>query len=109
MSALWIFNFLLHLNWGGKATNKTAITEEGRTHCAGFVTCQTEDLQRGRGGQDYLKSTLETLAQLHGTGLHYKRAQGGREGVLERFPKIEEQIQIQVMVRCYRKDVLRIY
>ena len=70
--------------------------ERGRV-CTGFVTCQTEDLQRGRGGQDYLKSTLETLAQLHGTGLHYKRDLGGRQGVLERFPKIEEQIQIQVV------------
>ena len=81
---------------------------------AGYVTCDTKDLDKANGGEDYLRSTLETLAQvkifqntnyfrpsleilqLHGTGLHYKTQLGGRHGVLRQFPHIEEQIQIQV-------------
>ena len=38
---------------------------------------------------------LETLSQLHGTGLHFKKSLGGSKGVLERFPEIQEQIQIR--------------
>ena len=36
------------------------------------------------------------MFQLHGTGLHYKTHVGGRQGVLQKFPHIEEQIQVQV-------------
>ena len=31
---------------------------------SGYVTCETKDLRKGEGGQDYLRSTLETLAQV---------------------------------------------
>ena len=37
----------------------------------------------------------ETLSQLHGTGLYFKKSLGGNKGVLEKFPNIEEQIQIR--------------
>lgn len=60
------------------------------------MTCVTPDLKVEAGGQDYLRSTLETLAQLHGTGLAYKQHLGGNQAVLDRFPSIEEQIQIKV-------------
>merc|ERR1711892_1010703 len=66
---------------------------------SGFVTCTTKDLHVDNSGKDYIKSTLETLSQLHGTGLHFKKSLDGNKGVLERFPKIEEQIQI--------KDILK--
>merc|ERR1711892_860325 len=66
---------------------------------SGFVTCTTKDLHVDNSGKDYIKSTLETLSQLHGTGLHFKKSLGGNKGVLEQFPKIEEQIQI--------KDILK--
>ena len=36
------------------------------------------------------------MFQLHGTGLHYKTHVGGRQGVLQQFPHIEEQIQVEV-------------
>merc|ERR1712106_447644 len=65
----------------------------------GFLTCTTKDLHVDNNGKDYLKSTLETLSQLHGTGLHFKKSLDGNKGVLDRFPKIEEQIQI--------KDILK--
>ena len=65
--------------------------------CQGFLTCTTKDLHVDQNGKDYLKATLETLSQLHGTGLHFKKSLGGNKGVLERFPKIEEQIQIKVI------------
>ena len=67
--------------------------------CQGFLTCTTKDLHVDQNGKDYLKATLETLSQLHGTGLHFKKSLGGNKGVLERFPKIEEQIQIKVIIR----------
>merc|ERR1711892_637776 len=66
---------------------------------SGFVTCTTKDLHVDNSGKDYIKSTLETLSQLRGTGLHFKKSLGGNQGVLEQFPKIEEQIQI--------KDILK--
>ena len=31
---------------------------------SGYVTCETKDLRKAEGGQDYLRSTLETLAQV---------------------------------------------
>ena len=31
---------------------------------AGYVTCDTKDLDKANGGEDYLRSTLETLAQV---------------------------------------------
>merc|ERR1711892_1594243 len=57
---------------------------------SGFVTCTTKDLHVDNSGKDYIKSTLETLSQLHGTGLHFKKSLGGNKGVLEHFPKLEE-------------------
>ena len=38
---------------------------------------------------------LETLSQLHGTGLFFKNSLGGSKEVLQKFPNIEEQIQIR--------------
>ena len=55
-----------------------------------------------RAGSDNLHEFLhlpfllsETLSQLHGTGLYFKKSLGGSKGVLEKFPNIEEQIQIR--------------
>ena len=43
-----------------------------------------------------LKSCLECLAQLHGTGIAYKLHIGGADKIMEKFPKMEEQAQIKV-------------
>ena len=43
-----------------------------------------------------IKSSSCFMFQLHGTGLHYKTHVGGRQGVLQKFPHIEEQIQVEV-------------
>jgi hypothetical protein len=42
------------------------------------------------------RSTLETLAQLHGTGLAFKKSVGGNKEILKLFPDLEEHIQIKV-------------
>merc|ERR1719277_1965645 len=45
--------------------------------------------------EDHLKSLLECLAQLHGTGLAYKRKVGGSHHKLkEEFPGLEQAIQL---------------
>jgi len=44
----------------------------------------------------WCRSTLETLAQLHGTGLAFKKSVGGNKEILKLFPDLEEQIQIKV-------------
>ena len=62
----------------------------------GFETCVTQDLSIKKNGKDYLRACLETLAQLHGTGLCYKNSIGGNVGVLKTFPNIEEQVQVKV-------------
>ncbi len=46
------------------------------------------------------RSTLETLAQLHGTGLAFKKSVGGNKEILKLFPDLEEQIQIKVYYIC---------
>ena len=56
----------------------------------------TQDLSIEKNGKDYLRACLETLAQLHGTGLCYKNSIGGNAGVLKTFPNIEEQVQVKV-------------
>merc|ERR1711892_298310 len=76
----------------------------------GFLTCTTKDLHVDNNGKDYLKSTLETLSQLHGTGLHFKKSLDGNKGVLDRFPKIEEQIQIKdILKNKESRTFLRLY
>ena len=45
--------------------------------------------------EDHLKSLLECLAQLHGSGLAYKNKVGGNHQKLKaEFPGLEEQIQL---------------
>ena len=45
--------------------------------------------------EDHLKSLLECLSQLHGTGLAYKKKVGGNAHALKaEFPGLEEQIQL---------------
>lgn len=65
---------------------------------SGFETCVTQDLSIEKDGKDYLRASLETLAQLHGTGLCYKKSIGGNAGVLKNFPNIEEQVQVKVNI-----------
>ena len=58
------------------------------------------DFQAYRDGdltQETLKSCLECLAQLHGTGLAYKLHVGGTDKILQQFPNMEEQAQIKVI------------
>ena len=58
---------------------------------AGFQPYKDGDL-----GEENLKSCLECLAQLHGTGMAFKIKIGGTEEVMKRFPHMEEQAQIKV-------------
>ena len=49
----------------------------------------------------------ETLSQLHGTGLYFKKSLGGSKGVLEKFPNIEEQIQIRKFAQhIFKTDII---
>merc|ERR1712224_1045933 len=48
---------------------------------AGFAAFNTGDLD-----ESHLKSCLECLAQLHGTGLAFKQNLGGGDEVLKQFP-----------------------
>ena len=49
----------------------------------------------------------ETLSQLHGTGLYFKKSLGGSKGVLEKFPNIEEQIQIRKFAQhIFKTDMI---
>jgi hypothetical protein len=52
------------------------------------------------------RSTLETLSQLHGTGLAFKRSVGGHKEILKLFPELEEQIQIKVMMGLFKLKVI---
>jgi len=45
--------------------------------------------------EENLKSCLECLAQLHGTGIAYKLHLGGKEKLLAKFPEMEEQSQVK--------------
>ena len=58
---------------------------------AGFEPFKEGDL-----GEEKLKSSLECLAQLHGTGIAFKINIGGTEEIMKRFPDMEEQAQIKV-------------
>ena len=44
----------------------------------------------------HMKSVLECLSQLHGTGFAYKKSAGGKQRLLQEFPKLEVQIQLKV-------------
>ena len=59
---------------------------------ADFKAYQDGDLN-----EEKLKSCLECLAQLHGTGLAYKLHIGGTDKILKQFPNMEEQAQIKVI------------
>ena len=61
---------------------------------AGFEAYKDEDNLQ----EETLKSCLECLAQLHGTGLAYKLHVGGASKIMEKFPHMEEQAQIKVIV-----------
>jgi len=73
----------------------------------GFSPYQEGDL-----AEENLKSCLECLAQLHGTGLAYKHEVGGVQAVLARFPGLEEQAQIKDILdkrdtrKCVRRNFL---
>jgi len=62
--------------------------------------------------EDKLKSCLECLAQLHGTGMAFKLHQGGVDEVLALFPKMSEQAQLQDILekretrKCIRRNFL---
>jgi len=59
-----------------------------------------------------LKSCLECLAQLHGTGLAYKLHVGGIKQIMKEFPEMEEQAQIKDVLdkrdtrKCIRRNYL---
>ena len=57
----------------------------------GFSPFKDGDLK-----EDNLKSCLECLAQLHGTGIAYKLSLGGKKELLAQFPDMQEQAQIRV-------------
>ena len=57
-----------------------------------------EPYREGNLVEENLKSCLECLAQLHGTGIAFKVNIGGTEEVLRRFPDMEEQAQIKVAI-----------
>ena len=57
----------------------------------GFSPFKDGDLK-----EENLKSCLECLAQLHGTGIAYKLFLGGKKELLEEFPDMQEQAQIKV-------------
>ena len=46
----------------------------------------------------HMKSVLECLSQLHGTGFAYKKSSGGKQKLQEEFPKVEVQIQLQDLI-----------
>ena len=60
---------------------------------SGYESYKEGDLE----DETLLKSCLECLAQLHGTGIAYKLHLGGAEKIMEKFPKMEEQAQIKVV------------
>jgi hypothetical protein len=45
-----------------------------------------------------MKSVLECLSQLHGTGFAYKKSSGGKKNLLEEFPKLEVQMQLKDLI-----------
>ena len=53
----------------------------------------------------HMKSVLECLSQLHGTGFAFKKHSGGKQKILETFPKLEVQIQLQVLVDLRNRTV----
>ena len=63
---------------------------------AGYESYKDGDLE----DETLLKSCLECLAQLHGTGIAYKLHLGGADKIMERFPKMEEQAQIKVALKA---------
>jgi len=72
----------------------------------GFSPFKEGDLK-----EENLKSCLECLAQLHGTGIAYKLFLGGKKELLEEFPDMQEQAQIRDVLdkRDTRKCVRRNY
>ena len=60
---------------------------------SGYESYKEGDLE----DETLLKSCLECLAQLHGTGVAYKLHLGGADKIMEKFPKMEEQAQIKVV------------
>jgi len=72
----------------------------------GFSPFKDGDLK-----EDNLKSCLECLAQLHGTGIAYKLSLGGKKELLAQFPDMQEQAQIRDVLdkRDTRKCVRRNY
>jgi len=75
---------------------------------SGFVPYRGEGDLR----EDQLKSCLECLAQLHGTGMAFKLQQGGVDQVLAEFPNMSEQAQLQDILekretrKCIRRNFL---
>jgi len=50
--------------------------------------------------QDYLRSVLGCLAQLHGTGLALKKSLGGNAQLIKTFPNMEQQLQIKDVIEA---------
>jgi len=71
-----------------------------------------EPFKEGDLSEENLKSCLECLAQLHGTGLAYKHSVGGIKQILEEFPDMQEQAQIKDVLdkretrKCVRRNFL---
>jgi hypothetical protein len=84
--------FLSHVRY-----NFTKKTGTGFTKFLLMAKCTFTNHKRGQGLRNsWCRSTLETLAQLHGTGLAFKKSVGGHKEILKLFPALEEQIQVKV-------------
>jgi hypothetical protein len=85
--------FLSHVRYN--FTNRK--TGTGFTKFPSMAKCTFTNQKRGQGLRNsWCRSTLETLAQLHGTGLAFKKSVGGHKEILKLFPALEEQIQVKV-------------
>merc|ERR1719430_1773681 len=97
---------ILYCNYSGDEKHDAFVMEN--LVGSGFVPYGGE----GDLTEDKLKSCLECLAQLHGTGMAFKLHQGGVDEVLALFPKMSEQAQLQDILekretrKCIRRNFL---
>ena len=81
---------IIYSNYTGDEVEDVFVLEN--LMAADFNSYKDGDLQ-----EETLKSCLECLAQLHGTGLAYKLHVGGSSKIMEKFPHMEEQAQLKVL------------
>jgi len=96
---------ILYCHYSGDEIHDVFVLENLMS--SGFTPYRDGDLK-----EKTLKSCLECLAQLHGTGLAYKAHLGGKNKVLAQFPDMSEQAQLEDILKqretrkCIRRNFL---